>query len=353
MKLVDKLRKKMIGEIFTEEEIDTILEKEKFYPIEADEEEEHNVLKYTNSASQLWIKHSHENGLYLVEDIVRCNKKRGKETKRAFRTFEEIKGMMDFFRENEKYDEFLIFVLELLLARRIGDTLSLKWSDFFYENGKKKENLRTLIEEKTGKIVEISITNIVFVYIDWYCGVIDVNPMDHFTEDIFQKFKGELPVDYTREQYKNVIDRQAKSYRYEFKKAANYNEIEDVSTHSARKSFGRIAYELNKYDPDCLPTLQTIFGHNSIETTKIYIDVIPEKATKMFNDVAQRILDIDNGIKPAIDNLPVVALKTNDLRDILLLAYNKGIEYCDNDNASDHIAIMNQLLTMVDELRVS
>lgn len=353
MKLIDKLRDKMVGEILTEEEIDVILEAEKFYPVECDEDVVDGVLKYTNGKSQIWIRCIRENGDYLVENVVRCTKKRGKDTKREFRTFEEIKGMMDYFRNNGKYDEFLIFVLELLLARRIGDTLSLKWSDFYYENGNRKESLRTLIEEKTGKIVDIGVTRITWGYIDWYCETKNINPIDHLGEDIFQKFKDGLSPNYTLSEYGVIIDRQAASYRYEFKKAADYNGIKDVSTHSARKSFGRIAYELNKYDPDCLPTLQTIFGHDSIETTKIYIGIIPEKATKMFNDVSQRICDIDNGNKPAIDNIPVIALKTNDLRDILLLAYNKGLNHSNNDAASDHLEVMSQLLTMVDEMRVS
>lgn len=348
MKLVDKLRLEMVGEIFAIVEIDCILEKEKFYPVENDEEMEEGILKYTNGASQIWLKYIREQGDFLVESITRSTKKRGKDTKRAFRTFEEIKGMMDYFRNNALYDEFLIFILGLLLARRIGDTLTLKWSDFYYENGRKKENLRTLIEEKTEKIVDIGITKITLEYIDWYCEIKNISPMKHYKEDIFQKRKSELSKNYTQKQYDAIIDKQAKAYRYVFKKAAEYNGIEDVSTHSTRKSFGRIAYEINKYDPDCLPTLQTIFAHDSIETTKIYIDIIPEKATKIFNDVAQRIYDIDNGIKPAIDNVPVITLKTNELRNILIQAYRYG-----QNGVQCEMDTLNQLLSLVEDKRIS
>lgn len=348
MKLVDILRKKMVGEIFTSEEIDLIMEENKYLPVEMDDDTE--TFKYSNGKSQLWVKYIRENTEYLIENITRSNKKTGSTKVRAFRTFEEIKGMMDYFRNNEKYDEFLIFMLGLFLARRIGDTLSLKWSDFFYANGRKKENLKTLIEEKTEKTVDISITNIAWQYIDWYCNRTGINPIEVFNKDIFMKFKNELSDHYTDEEYGKIIERQESSYRYEFKNAADYNGIENVSTHSTRKSFGRIAHEINKYDPDCLPTLQTIFGHDSVETTKIYIDVIPEKAEKMFNDVAQRLYDIDNGINPVIDNIPVVALKTNDLRDILKIAYMNGKEY---DGQLSDIEIMNRLISLVEERRIS
>ena len=239
-------------------------------------------------------------------------------------------------------------MLGLFLARRVGDTLSLKWSDFYEENGKRKRILNTLVEDKTEKTVKISITEITWKYIDWYCEVKYINPMEHFTEDIFQSVhKADLQNGYTEEEYKATIDKLAASFRYEFKKAAKANGIEGVSTHSMRKTFGYIAHEINRFDPDCLPVLQTVFGHDSAETTKIYIDVIPEKAEKMFNDVGKYICDIDNGIKPTIDNTPVIALKTNDLRDILTKAYKMGM-----DGGYDSMDAMNKLLTNVEEKRV-
>lgn len=353
MKLVDKLRNQMVGELFTNEYIDTIMEEEKYFPIESDEENEEGILKYSNKRSQIWIKYIREEINYLVSDVTMRTKKSGKTKVRAFRDFEEIKLMMDYFRDNERYDDFLTFVLGLFLARRVGDTLSLKWSDFYYENGKRKNNLDTLIEDKTNKIINMSIADAAWKYINWYCESVGIDPMEHLHEDIFKsKHKQNLSENYSIEEYKNAIEKQESAYRYQFQKAAAYNGIEGVSTHSTRKSFGRIAHEINKFDPDCLPVLQTIYGHVNVETTKIYIDIMDEKAKKMFNDVGQCILDIDNGTKPAIDNAPVIALKTNDLRDILSFAYKKGIENKEV-NASEHIETINQFLSMVEEVRLS
>ena len=353
MKIVDRIRKKIVDQVLTQEEIDQVLENEKYYPNENDDDEEEDILKYTNNRSQIWVKYLASDGEYYVSDVTMKTKKRGKTTVHAFRKVEEIRGMMDYFRDRFMHDEFLVFMLGLLLARRIGDIVSLKWSDFYDENGRRKEIINTLIEQKTDKIIDITITDITWKYIDRYCELKNINPMEHFNEDIFLSLSDiTLSKNYTEDEYMNVIRKRSSSFRYEFKKAADYNGIKNVSTHSMRKTFGYISHQINQFDPDCLPTLQTVLGHSDLETTKRYIDIMNEKAKKMFNDVAQYIHDVDNGVTPAIDNMPVIALKTNDLRDILILAYNKGNESRCNQTENG-MEIMNELLFMVEKLRVS
>ena len=353
MKIVDTLKQVMLYEIFTNEEIDNIMEQHKYLPDEIDEECEEGILKYTNGRSQIWLKYIREREQYLISDITMKTKRKGKTKVRAFRTEAEILGMMNYFRDNKKYDEFLIFVLGILLARRVGDTLSLKWSDFYYENGERKDSLNTLIEDKTDKIIDISITQNTWNYIDEYCRYKNFNPLEHIKEDIFlSSYKNNLPNNYTEEEYKRAIDKQAACFRYEFKKAAEYNGIKGVSCHSMRKTFGRLAHEINRFDPDCLPALQTVFGHENLETTKIYIDIMDEKAKKMFNDVGTFISDIDNGKSPVIDNVPVIAIKTNDLRDILLKAYDKGRTNSNVPDVDVHMTAINQLLSTVEQMRL-
>lgn len=355
-KRIVSLKEEMVENVYTMEEIETIMEQEKYFPIEEDddEEDEEGVLKYSNNRSQIWIKYMRSNTDYLIIDVTLRTKKKGKTPVHALRNTTDIKNMMDYFRDNEKYDEFMILMFGMLLARRIGDILSLKWSDFYYENGSKKETLNTLIEQKTDKIVEISVTNITWDYIDWYCNIKHINPMEHFNEDIFQcAYKDELGDNYTEEEYYEAIRKQSGMFRYEFKKNAEFNGIKEVSTHSLRKTFGYIAHQINKYDPDGLPVLQTIFGHSDIETTKRYIDIMSEKAEKMFNDVGKYISDIDNGVVPIIDNIPAIALKTNDMRDVILFVYNKGRENANITDLNVHMETMNKFLLMVEEMRLA
>lgn len=354
-KIIDVLKEKMYNEILSENEIDIIMEREKYYPIEIETPED-DVLKYSNGRSEIWIKHISSNGEYLVSDITVKTKKAGS-TKTRHLTPDEIKLFMDYFRKEGKYDEFMTFVLELFLARRIGDTLSLEWGHFYYENGARREVLRDLEEEKTEKIARLHIANIVWKYIEWYCNVKGIVPGLHYREDIFNHeskigvTKYKTSNQYTLE-YKDAIKKHSKAFRYQFSCAAKTLGIDGVSTHSIRKSFGNIAHMLNQFDPDCLGTLQSIYVHDSPETTKIYIDIIDEKAKKYFNDVANFVSDTDNGIKPCIDNIPVIALKTNDMRDILLKAYNMGMENRKSTDTAEHLASLNTLISEVEKTRI-
>lgn len=349
-KIIDRVKEKLSDDLFTNEDIDLVLEQEKYYPVESDDEEEDGVFKYSNGKSQIWIAYVRDGEDLMVTNVTMSTKKKGNTEVRPFRAVAEIKHMMDWFRENEQYDNFMTFMLGLFLARRVGDTLSLKWSDFYYENGRKKEILNTLVEQKTGKTVNMHISDVVFKYLDWYCEKTGVNPMKNLDRDIFcGKQKAELPERYSEKEYEKAVKKQAAAYRNQFKKAARAYGMEDVSTHSTRKSFGYIAHELNRFDPDCLYVEQSIFGHDSLETTKTYTGIMDEKAKKMFNDVANYVYDIDNGITTVIDNMPVIALKTNDLRDIIMRAFTIGRE---NNNMSD-MEVLNILITMAEERRVS
>lgn len=349
MKKTDKLKKKFLDKIVTMDELDSEMYKIGYRPVEIDSEEE-NIIKYTNGRSFLNVSYMRDDTEYMILNITMSNKKRGITRTRAFHTVEEIKGMMDWFRENEQYDNFMTFMLGLFLARRVGDTLSLKWRDFYQENGRRKDNLNTLIEDKTDKIVDLKISDVTWKYIDWYCEKVNINPLEHYDEDIFlSSYKDSLPDNYTKEQYDKAVEKMESAYRYQFKKAADACGIDGVSTHTTRKSFGYIAHEINRFDPDCFPVLQSIYGHDSVETTKRYIDCIRDKASKMFEDVAKYIEDIDNGITPEIKNLLIVALATNDLRDILYTALKLGRE----TNVENDVESMNMLLSMVEEKRVS
>lgn len=355
-KIIDNLKECLMENILTETEIDTIMEKEKYYPIECDTEQEEGVLQYSNSRSEVWIKYIYSEGEYLVSDVTMKTKKSGS-TRSRHLTIDEIKLFMDYFRDNGKNDEFMIFLMELLLARRIGDTVSLEWKHFFYENGNRRATICDLIEEKTEKVARLHIADVLWKYIEWFCSIKNINPMEHYNEEIFQS-KHKVGVkkylangEYTKE-YIKANESHEKAFRNQFNIARDSLGIKGVTTHGIRKSFGHTAHSINQFDPDCLETLKTIYVHDSVETTKIYIDVIDEKAKKYFNDVANFVSEKDNGIEPCIDNIPVVAIKSNSLRDILLKAYNLGMENSSVQDTNIHMEIMNQLISEVEKIRI-
>ena len=137
-KMIDDIRERLLDHVLSLEEIDSVLEENKYLPIETDEDDI-DTLKYSNNKSQIWIKYMSDDGEYLVSEITMKTKKRGKTEVDPFYREEDIKNMIDYFRNNHYHQEFLITMFGFLLARRIGDILSLKWNDFYYENGRRKE----------------------------------------------------------------------------------------------------------------------------------------------------------------------------------------------------------------------
>ena len=350
MKLVDELKQRLIENIYTLEELDGIMEGAKYHFLEHDvydEEEsedieEDGIIKYTNGRSQIWIKYIlGNNAEYLISDVTYKVKKSGKTQVHAFKNPQDIKKMMDYFRNNGENDWFLVFVLGITLGRRIGDTLSLKWSHFYYENGTKKYRSNDLVERKTGKTVEIKISHAVWQYLDWYMQKENISLAENLNHDIFdtadkadlrqQFLHNKLTKAEYEEQYAKLIKNQASLYRYALKKAAKFNGIEGVSTHSTRKTFGYWAHKLNPYDEDNLDVLQSIFGHSSRETTKIYIDIMSDKSEKIFDDISQFVSDVDAQKPIETENNPVIVLKTQDLREIINMAFQEGAR-ADGDN---------------------
>lgn len=97
----------------------------------------------------------------------------------------DIRNVVNWFERNEEWDGYLITMFGLLLGRRISDTLTLKWSDFYEENGRKKIIINSITEQKTGKTVQLALSSMVFEVIDKYVKHTNIVPMKHWDEYIF------------------------------------------------------------------------------------------------------------------------------------------------------------------------
>ena len=58
-----------------------------------------------------------------------------------FWNYKDIKDVMDWFINHEQYDNYLTFMFGLLMGRRIGDTLSIKWENLFHKNGRIRDEI--------------------------------------------------------------------------------------------------------------------------------------------------------------------------------------------------------------------
>ena len=62
-------------------------------------------------------------------------------------------------------------------------------------------------------------------------------------------------------------------------------EIENISTHTFRKTFGRYVYEKSGRSNDSLLYLNRIFRHHNIDTTMIYLGIRDEEISNIFESI--------------------------------------------------------------------
>lgn len=253
------------------------------------------------------------------------NKKEGKTEVYPFWYMKDIKSMMDFFKVKGMWHWYLVFNFGLLLGRRVSDTLSFKWSDFFYKNGRMKEEIE-IKEQKTGKVTRPYVCGACKEALQLYIEKTGINPIESYNDFIITtEHKSQLLKNrekYSEQEWNDLFwkatQSQAAAYRKQFKIAADACEIQyPVSTHSTRKTFGYWSVKLHPYDLTTVDKLQGIFSHSDRNTTLHYIGIAREDEIKLYNDMGDFITDIANGKKPVIKNSPVIPLKAEDFREIL------------------------------------
>lgn len=275
-------------------------------------------------------------------------KQTGKTEVYPFWYMEDIKNMMDYFKMKGMWHWYLVFNFGLLLGRRVSDTLSFKWSDFFYENGRIKDEIE-IKEQKTGKVTRPYVCGACKKALELYIDKTGVDPMENYNDFIITtEQKSQLlenKEEYTEEEWNDLFwkatQSQAAAYRKQFKIAADACGIQyPVSTHSTRKTFGYWSVKLHPYDVTTVDKLQGIFSHSDRNTTLHYIGIAREDEVKLYNDMGDFITDVSNGKKPVIKNSPVIPLKTEDFRELCSKLYDMGKDGEDKFNAISKIYSM-------------
>jgi len=144
----------------------------------------------------------------------------------------------------------LLVALGAFLGLRISDLLTLRWENIL---GKNKLVIR---EKKTGKERILSInSDLQKIIIDTHK---NIQPQSEF---VFTNKRGNV----MSTQY---INRKLKEFKVIYKLS-----IENISTHTFRKSFGREYWKRNGYSDKSLIILSEMFSHSSIATTKRYLGI--------------------------------------------------------------------------------
>lgn len=281
-------------------------------------------------------------------------KQTGKTEVYPFWYMKDIKNMMDYFKMKGMWHWYLAFNFGLLLGRRVSDTLSFKWSDFFYENGRMKDEIE-IKEQKTGKVTRPYVCGACKKALELYIEKTGVDPMENYNDFIITtQQKSQLlenKEEYTEEEWNDLFwkatQSQGAAYRKQFKIAADACGIKyAVSTHSTRKTFGYWSVKLHPYDITTVDKLQGIFSHSDRNTTLHYIGIAREDEIKLYNDMGDFITDVSNGKKPIIKNSPVIPLKAEDFREILSKCWDMA------QNDEDKFDGINNLIGLAEKCMV-
>lgn len=281
-------------------------------------------------------------------------KQAGKTEVYPFWSMDDIKNMMDYFKMKRMWHWYLAFNFGLLLGRRVSDTLSFRWSDFFYENGRMKDEIE-IIEKKTGKVTRPYVCGACKEAIRQYIANTGADPMKNYSDYIITTVQKSQLLNnkekYSEEEWEKLywkaIQSQAAAYRKQFKIAADACGIQyPVSTHSTRKTFGYWTVKLHPYDVTTVDKLQGIFSHSDRNTTLHYIGIAREDEIKLYNDMGDFITDVSNGKKPIIKNSPVIPLKAEDFREILSKCWDMA------QNGDDKFHGINKLIGIAEKCMI-
>lgn len=319
-----------------------------------------------------------------------ATKKKGKTEVQPFWNMSDIKNVVEWFEKNNEWDGYLITLLELLLGRRIGDTVMMKWSDLYYENGNRKNEIDTIEEQKTGKVTNIPVSNMVWEAVDKYLSHVKTDPMQSYNEYIFTYFpksqwinrwklyeyssftfdswsnildkdfsdkrKEKIIIEYAKQnkyktlgeylywkvEYNDIVKWEADDYRKKLKRAVEDIGITSpVSSHSLRKSFGYWIHKTHPFDPDCLLSLQKLFNHSDLQTTMNYIGLTEEKNRQLINDHGEFIHNVLAGKGDEIvRNMPVISLKSDDFGKIIRMLTDDVDKYQAAINMANELRVM-------------
>lgn len=153
----------------------------------------------------------------------------------------QCKGKNVQFKPNNRMASVL--AVQANLGLRIGDILKLKFNDIIKDGNRYRLDI---IEEKTGKNREFTVTNEIYNYLKMYCLENNIKP----TATIFP-----------------ITER---SLQKNLKILSEYLGIENISTHSFRKFYATSIYLDNGYN---VALVRELLQHSTLAITQKYIGV--------------------------------------------------------------------------------
>ena len=180
--------------------------------------------------------------------------------------YEDEEGRKHTFRASEQLA--VILKTEAVLGIRIGDVLNLRLNDIVKDGKGRRLNI---VEEKTGKSRTFAVPKEVYAML--YDFMADNN-----------RKKSDLLFVTGKDGNRKVTER---AVQKSLKIVADYLGIENVSTHSFRKTFARNIYEDNGCN---IELVRQALQHSSVVVSQRYIGVTSKQMTEALTNNALKLL---------------------------------------------------------------
>jgi len=175
-----------------------------------------------------------------------------------------LRMFADYWLKQGNLRNYVLIVLGVCTALRIGDLLRLVWSDVYDEKHRKFLSHITLIEQKTGKYKVIALNKQAINALNMYLP----NSRGNFIFASNRKDRQAI----TRVQAWRIIRTAAE--------AVDLNG--QIGCHSLRKTFGYFAWRNGT-----LPVvLMDIYNHSSYEVTRRYLGISQDDRDKVYKGMA-------------------------------------------------------------------
>lgn len=295
------------------------------------------IVAYDGNERRMPIESAYETEARAWEANEHFTKKTGKTEADPIWNLEDIYKISDGFAQRGAYHWQCTFLIGLMIARRIGDIVTGKWSDYYDDDLQFRYALQ-IVEEKTGKYTNI--------------------PLPQFLDKVLTQYREKVKFKLTTENVHDYMfphsgSRPEAAYQAMFRQVRKDAGIRyNVSSHSVRKTFGLWTRKLHPNDPNVMLVLQRFFNHSDMQTTMRYIGLAKEAEKKYIDDMAEMVERVLGGdTQFIIDNTPVQSYKVNDLRSLLQQAYQAGAANC-GKQTEVQIEVMNNLYNVADKLAI-
>lgn len=180
---------------------------------------------------------------------------KGSKTTADFLLWNDMLILSQKLERDGKYQFALLIAVGSFTGLRISDLLSLQWKAIL------NQPYLIIKEKKTKKIRKIKINQ----------------QLDKILSRIANKYAKNME-DYLFSFSVQHINRQLKKFRFKYKLKIN-----NFSTHSFRKTFGRHIWEQSEYSEKAITILSDIFNHSSYRITRRYLGINDDDIEQIYD----------------------------------------------------------------------